>query len=149
MIRKYSLYSAWLLSCIGVLVSLYFSEILHHPPCNLCWYQRIALFPLALVLGIATYTGDLKVIRYALPLAIVGLCFALYQVALQEIPDWNPLELCGAGPSCSDKIDIGLGPISIPMLSSGCFLCISLLMIGAWYSTTKEKLDLCEKCGRN
>ncbi len=127
MIRKYSLYSAWLLSCIGVLVSLYFSEILHHPPCNLCWYQRIALFPLALVC----------------------LCFALYQVALQEIPDWNPLELCGAGPSCSDKIDIGLGPISIPMLSSGCFLCISLLMIGAWYSTTKEKLDLCEKCGRN
>ena len=141
MVRKYTLYCAWLLSCIGVLVSLYFSEVLHHPPCNLCWYQRIALFPLALVLGIATYGTDLKVVRYALPLAIMGFCFALYQVMLQEIPGWNPLELCGAGPSCSEKIDIGLGPISIPILSTSNFLLISLLLIAPWYSTTKEALQ--------
>lgn len=141
MIRKYALYCAWVLACVGVLVSLYFSEVLHIAPCNLCWYQRISLFPLTIVLGIATYGSDLKVVRYALPIAIVGFCFALYQVMLQEIPDWNPLELCGKGPSCSEKIDIGLGPISIPMLSTTNFLLISFLLIAPWYSTTKEALN--------
>lgn len=141
MFRKYGVALAWLLSCIGVMVSLYFSEIRHMQPCNLCWYQRIALFPLSLILGVGAYTGDRRVIRYALPLAIVGLAFALYQVALQEIPDWNPLELCGGGPSCSDKVDIGLGPISIPMLASSAFFAISFLLVGVWYSFTKEKLS--------
>jgi disulfide bond formation protein DsbB len=145
MVRKYSLYCAWLLACIGVLGSLYFSEMLHIAPCNLCWYQRMALFPLAVILGVATYGSDLRVIRYALPLAIMGFCFALYQVMLQEIPGWNPLHLCGKGPSCSEKIDIGLGPITIPLLSTTNFLLISLLLIAPWYSTTKEALEFFKK----
>lgn len=139
MFRKYGIYLAWLLSCIGVLVSLYFSEIKQDQPCNLCWYQRIALYPLSIILGVAAYTGDRKSIRYALPLVVVGFCFAIYQIAIQEIPDWNPLELCGGGPSCSEKKDIGLGPISLPMLSAVAFVSIAFLLIGVWHTALRDK----------
>lgn len=138
MFRKYGVYLAWLLSCIGVLVSLYFSEVLHDQPCNLCWYQRIALFPLAIILGVAAYTGDRKAIRYALPLVVIGFCFAIYQIAIQEIPDWNPLDFCGGGPSCAEKKDIGLGPISLPMLSASAFASIAFLLIGVWHRVIKD-----------
>lgn len=134
-LKKYSLYLAWVLSCIGVLASLYFSEVKHLEPCHLCWYQRIFLFPLALILGIATYLGDFKSTHYTLPLAILGFLFALYQVGIQEIPGWNPIELCGKGPSCSDKIFIGLGPITIPMLSALNFFLISFFLIASWFSS--------------
>lgn len=135
---NYGLYIAWILTSVGVLGSLYFSEILHLQPCNLCWYQRIALFPLALFLGVASYRGDASIVRYALPLVLFGLFIALYQVAIQEIPGWNPIKLCGAGPSCSSKTDIGFGFVSLPMLSALNFLTLSLLLFGIKTSLLKK-----------
>lgn len=126
---KYGLYFAWVLATLGTLGSLFFSEVLHLPPCHLCWFQRIALFPLVLLLGIATFTNDRGIIRYALPLALIGAGFALYQVAIQEIPGWEPIKMCGNGPSCSEKVNIGLSFITIPMLSAVAFLFISFLLI--------------------
>lgn len=138
--KRYDLYFAWILSCLGFLGSLYFSEVRHMEPCTLCWYQRIALFPLPLILGIGTYEGNRNVIRYCLPLTLIGLFFSLYQVAIQEFPGMNLIELCGSGPSCSDKIKIGLGPITIPMLSAANFLSISSILIASWYKHTQEAL---------
>ncbi len=129
MIKKYSLYFGWLLACLGVLGSLYFSEIRHLDPCPLCWYQRIFLFPLAIILGIATYRSDRAIWLYCLPLAILGFLFATYQVTIQEIPGWNPIELCGSSANCAEKTDIGLGPISLPMLSAVNFVLISLALL--------------------
>jgi disulfide bond formation protein DsbB len=131
---RYSLYFAWVLSCVGVLASLYFSEARHLEPCHLCWYQRIFLYPLALILGIAAYQGDYRrIVHYTLPLAVLGLLFALYQVGIQQIPGWNPIDLCGAGPSCSDKIYVGLGFLTIPMLSALNFLLIAFFLITSWF----------------
>lgn len=128
MLKKYGLYCAWVLACIGTLISLYFSDIRHHEPCHLCWFQRIALFPLVILLGIGVYFGDRKVCTYALPLVIVGLAFAGYQILIQQIPGWTPIDLCGAGPNCSEKINIGLGFISIPMLSAANFIFLGALL---------------------
>lgn len=138
-IRKYGLYFAWLLSFLGTCTSLYFSDVRHLEPCHLCWYQRICLFPLSLILGIAAYQGFAGIVRYVLPLAIFGFLFALYQIALQEIPGLNAIDLCGAGPSCSEKVPIGLGPISIPMLSAACFFVIGLFLACVWITARKSQ----------
>jgi disulfide bond formation protein DsbB len=137
-IRKYGLYFAWLVASLGAMGSLYFSEIKNYEPCHLCWYQRISLFPLFIILGIAAHRGFLGISRYVLPQVIAGFLLALYQVAIQEIPGWNPFEICGAGPSCSDKISIGLGPITLPMLSSLGFLVIMLLLIAVWIADLRH-----------
>jgi disulfide bond formation protein DsbB len=138
--KRYGLYCAWVLACFGVIGSLFFSEVRHLQPCTLCWYQRLALFPLALILGFGTYLGDRHVVRYSLPLVSLGLLFAFYQIGIQEIPDWDPIELCGAGPDCSEKVLIGLGNITLPMLSALNFLAIAFFLLGTWYIYTKDQL---------
>jgi disulfide bond formation protein DsbB len=136
---KYSLYFAWLLASFGMLGSLYFSQVRHLEPCNLCWFQRIALFPLPFILGLATYKNYLQIAPYVLPQLLFGLLFALYQIAIQEIPGWNPIDMCGKGPSCSEKIPIGLGFVSIPILSALLFFSLSLLLSFAWISEMRKK----------
>ncbi len=140
LIRKYGLYTAWLLTTFGMMFSLYFSEIKKVEPCHLCWYQRIALFPLFIILGIAVYRGFLDICRYLLPQIAIGFLFAIYQIAIQEIPGWNPIDMCGGGPSCSEKILIGIGPITIPMLSAVGFLCIGLLLAAVWFSDYRSRM---------
>lgn len=60
-IRQYSIYIAWLVSIVATLGSLYFSEIRGFVPCELCWYQRILMYPLTLILGIGTFQNDVSV----------------------------------------------------------------------------------------
>lgn len=127
--KEWALYSAWLLACIASLVSLYFSVVRNFEPCHLCWYQRIALFPLVPILGIATYRSFFGIVPFVLPQVVLGLFVALYQIGIQEIPGWDPIALCGAGPACSEKIPIGLGWVTIPMLSAtGFSLILGLLL---------------------
>lgn len=125
---------AWLAVTFGMMLSLYYSEIKNIEPCHLCWYQRICLFPLFILLGIATYKGFHGIALYVFPQVVAGFILALYQVAIQEIPGWNPIDICGAGPSCSEKISIGLGPITLPMLSAFGFLLIGGLLFAVWRS---------------
>ncbi|BBN94301.1 disulfide bond formation protein DsbB [Deinococcus grandis] len=100
MSRDNRLYAAWVVSLIATLGSLYFSEIRHFNPCVLCWFQRICMYPLAIILGVAALTGDLHVRRYALPLAGTGVLIALYQ----NLETWGVvpvLRACTADPSAS------------------------------------------------
>ena len=62
-----ALIGAWLIALVSTLGALFLGEVMGRTPCVLCWYQRIAMFPLAVVLGIACYLSDLNVRRYALP----------------------------------------------------------------------------------
>ncbi|AWT35167.1 putative disulfide formation protein [Deinococcus arenae] len=100
MSRDNRLYAAWVVSLIATLGSLYFSEIRHFNPCVLCWFQRICMYPLAVILGVAALTGDLRVRRYVLPLAGIGVLIALYQ----NLETWGVvpvLRACTADPSAS------------------------------------------------
>jgi disulfide bond formation protein DsbB len=141
LIRKYGLYLAWLIATFGILFSLYFSDIKNMEPCHLCWYQRIALFPLFIILGVAAYRGFLGICSYVFPQVFFGFLFALYQITIQEIPGWNPIDMCGGGPSCQERILIGLGPITIPMLSAAGFLFIGILLISVWIADSRAKLQ--------
>jgi disulfide bond formation protein DsbB len=130
LIRTLGLYFAWLVAIVSMFLSLYSSEIAGLMVCNLCWYQRICMFPLALILGVATYRGEGRVGAYAYPLAVLGLCFASYQYIEQMLPGFMPIDLCGSGPSCSDTSFMWLGFITYPFLSIIAFaLIIAGLMI--------------------
>ena len=97
---RYYLYLAWLITLIATMSTLYLSIIRGIPVCNLCWYQRICLYPLAILLGIAAYREDSNIIFYALPLTALGFLFSLYQYLEQMIPNFTPIAFCGAGPDC-------------------------------------------------
>ncbi|MDN3507415.1 MAG: disulfide bond formation protein B [Simkaniaceae bacterium] len=136
----YLLYFSWLISALAMLGSLYFSEVRHIDPCHLCWIQRICLYPLAIILAIATHQGFFGIAPYAFPLALGGLITSAYQVAIQEIPGWEPINVCGAGPSCGERISIGLGPITIPILSLiACAILLTLICLIWCYSRKRRE----------
>lgn len=128
-----------------MLLSLYFSDVKNLEPCHLCWYQRICLFPLFIILGIAAFRGFLGIVFYVLPQVACGFLFALYQIAIQEIPGWNPIDMCGAGPSCAEKILIGLGPITIPMVSAAGFFFMGILLVGIGMKNLRMRMKSIDK----
>lgn len=81
--KRYSLYTAWLIATIATLISLYYSEIKELFPCKLCWYQRIFLFPLPIILFPLIFNQKREFISYILPLPIIGFFLALYQLVIQ------------------------------------------------------------------
>lgn len=99
--EKHSLYFAWVIALIAVLGSLYYGEVLRFEPCRLCWYQRIAMFPLALLLGISFYKNDWKIARYCLPFVGFGAIVAGYQSANQIFPSLHLAALCGDAAPCA------------------------------------------------
>lgn len=124
--KKYSLYFAWVIALAGSIFSLYYGEILHIEPCRLCWYQRVALFPLAFMLGVAIYREDRAVFFYALPLSLFGGLIALYQALSIHFPFLQGTLECGK--ECAKPIFILWGGITFPDLSFIAFLLISTLL---------------------
>ena len=131
------LLAAWLLVTTATLGSLFFSEVMELPPCSLCWYQRVFLFPLALVLFMGLFPFDPKVVRYALPLSAAGTLVALYHTLLQAgiIPE--SAAPCTQGVSCADVDLLVFGFASIPMLSLFAFGAVTALLIAIWRSSSR------------
>lgn len=129
LLKKYSLQLAWLQALVASLGSLYFTEIKHFPPCNLCWYQRAFMFPLVFILGVGIWKKDKGVVKYALPLVLGGLLIALYQTIIYYKIIAEPLTACTIAVSCTTKYVTWLGFISIPLLSLVAFGVILGLLI--------------------
>lgn len=131
MIKKYGLFIAWMISLLGMLTTLFMSYQLGYPVCTLCWYQRIALYPLVVILGVATFTNDVRGgVRYALAFPVIGFIFACYQYLEQMIPGFAPLALCTqSGPQCNQTHILWFGFITIPMLSMLINFAIMTLLI--------------------
>ena len=124
------LLAAWVVSVFSTFGALLIGEVMGQSPCVLCWYQRIFMFPLAIVLGIGCYRSDAGVWRYALPLAVFGGLIALYHSGLYANIIPTPIEPCEQnGPSCTDEGMTLFGVVPIPFLSLGAFLTIALLLI--------------------
>lgn len=123
------LLTAWLVATVATASALFIGEVMLMVPCQLCWYQRICMFPLAIMLGMACYSDDRRGAVYALPLALLGAAIALYHTLLvaELIPKaWIP---CSAGVSCADqKLEI-LNGIPIPWLSLAAFVAIAALLV--------------------
>ena len=123
------LFLAWLLALVSTLSVLFVGEVFGQTPCLLCWYQRIAMFPLAIILGIACLRDDAGVWRYALPLSLAGAVVALWHglLYLGIVP--KAIEPCGQGPSCISADMTILGGFPLPVLAFGAFVAISLLLM--------------------
>lgn len=126
-LRSYGLYLAWVFALAGTLLSLYFSELRHIEPCRYCWFQRVALFPLAIQLGIFTYRGDTNAALYGIPLCFVGF-FAAFIQSLDLILDIHGL--CGPAVACNKEMIYFFDFIPFSWISgAGFFLIGSLLWI--------------------
>ncbi len=99
-----------------------------HTPCLLCWYQRIAMFPLAVILGVACLVEDQRAWRYAAPLSAAGFVIAAWHNLLYYEIVPQAIEPCGAGPSCSSADMTILGGVPIPALSLKAFATILTLL---------------------
>jgi disulfide bond formation protein DsbB len=122
------LFTTWLIALASTLGALFIGEVMGKTPCLLCWFQRAFMFPLAVILAVACYSGDAAVWRYGLPLAVVGLLIAAYHNLLfwGVIPE--EIQPCTrTGPSCSSADLNIVGVIPIPLLSLGAFAALTVL----------------------
>lgn len=123
------IFLGWILATVATLGSLFMSEVMGLKPCVLCWYQRIFMYPLVVILLVGMFPLDKRVVRYALPLAVIGLLFAFYHYLVYSgyIPE--SLQPCDQDVSCA-KIDLELfGFITIPMLSIISYVVIIVLLV--------------------
>lgn len=128
-IKQYLLYFAWIVSVTATLGSLYFSEIRGFIPCELCWYQRILMYPLILILGIGTFQNDPSVRKFVLPMALIGWCISLFHYLEQKVPAFASIKPCENGVPCSAQYINWLGFITIPLLSFTAFTLIIITML--------------------
>jgi len=139
-LRHIMLYVAWGQAIIATIGSLFFSEIMGYVPCSLCWYQRILMYPLVVVLAVGILRRDDGIRSYVLPLSGLGFAIALYHNLLYFgfIPE-DTIRICTVGASCRTRWFEWFGFISIPQLSLIAFTVIIVAML--WYRR-KEVEDL-------
>jgi disulfide bond formation protein DsbB len=124
--------AAFAVAMTGVVLSLYYSEIAGWAPCDWCWYQRIALYPIAAMLALAVFRREeRRVAPYAILFASVGLLMSVYHVYLQFGPPALQSVMDGCtvdgGLSCSETYHIGFGYISMATSALTAFL---LVLVG-------------------
>lgn len=128
MTRVAGLWAAWLVALAAVLGSLYFSEVRHFVPCVLCWYQRTMMYPLVVILGVAGLRREVGVRAYVLPLSVLGMVVAFYQVLEQHVPGLGIPGACQLAVPCDVRHIDWLGFITLPLLSLGAFTVITVLL---------------------
>lgn len=125
---RQSYYWAWWTALTASAGSLFFSEVMKLPPCSLCWYQRIAMYPLVLIIGTGILLKDERLRFYALPISLTGLTISLYHNLLyyKVIPD--SITPCTSGVSCTSRQIEWFGFLTIPLMSLTAFLIVSALI---------------------
>jgi disulfide bond formation protein DsbB len=139
-VASINLWLAFLVAATSMGGSLYFSEVADYVPCQLCWFQRIAMYPLAIILLIAAIRGDQRVRWYAVPLAAIGAVVSTYHYLVE----WKPsLEggACGFGPSCADIWFRELGFVTLALMALCGFLAVITLTTLTPASTTASLDD--------
>ncbi|MBT3326017.1 MAG: disulfide bond formation protein B [Gemmatimonadales bacterium] len=130
-------FSAWLIASTSALGSLFFGEVMKLPPCSLCWYQRIFMFPLMLILPFALFPFDRNVIRSVMPLVGFGGFLAALHVLIVAGIVPERVAPCRQGVPCSETVIEWFGFVTIPMLSFVAFVAISVLLILALQRSAK------------
>ena len=122
-----AIWLAWLVALVCMVGSLIYSEVIHFEPCRLCWFQRIAMYPLAVVLLVGAIRREFQVKYYALPLALIGLGISIYHYMIQRIPNLESGACDPDNPCSAIYVDI-FGFISIPFMAGMGFIVIAVLL---------------------
>ncbi|WP_442599002.1 disulfide oxidoreductase [Neobacillus sp. D3-1R] len=126
------LFTAWAASVIAMFGSLYFSEIRQYEPCLLCWYQRILMYPMVGILGIAVIKKDYKISLYSMVLSAIGGGISFYHVLLQKVSFFaETAPTCGRVP-CTGQYINWFGFVTIPFLALIAFIIIFICSFMIW-----------------
>jgi len=116
------------IALVTTLGSLYYSEIAGYPPCTLCWYQRIAIYPQVVVLGVAALRRDVEVWRTSVPLAVIGAAISVWHVVIERNPSLaGP---CDPANPCTIKWVEEFGFLTVPtmaLVAAAAFIALTLL----------------------
>lgn len=126
-LKNNSIAIAFLVSAMATLSSLFMSLVAHFIPCELCWYQRIFMFPQVIILGIALWKNNTQVRLTSMVLSIIGLLIALYHILLQYYPAIFPCSNEAA--NCALVQFKYFGYITIPFMSATAFVLLILIML--------------------
>lgn len=129
-------YLAWIIALVSMVGSLFFSEVMNLPPCVLCWYQRIVMYPLVLIIGIGIISRDNRMKVYALSLCLIGLAISIYHNLLYYGILPESITPCTQGISCTSRQIEWLGFITIPLMALTAFVSIALCLL---FYKKKEK----------
>lgn len=130
-LKKHGLLLAFLVALVSMLSSLFYSNVAGFAPCNLCWFQRIFMYPLVFLLGLALYKKDTNITGYGILLASVGLAISFYHNAMYY-SNGGLISLCElagkSGVSCIKRYVFELGYVTIPMMALTGFILVILLL---------------------
>lgn len=130
--RDNFLFFAWAISIIATFGSLYFSEIKQYEPCELCWYQRILMYPFTIILGIAVIKKDYQISLYTMILAGIGALISTYHYLIQKVTFFaDHAAACGRVP-CTGSYINWFGFITIPFLAGTAFILIFICSYIVW-----------------
>lgn len=129
LIRANGIMFAWIVSLVATGGSLFLSEVMGYMPCQLCWFQRIFMYPLVLLLGRAAIRDDRSIAGYALPLSIIGGLFSAYHYAEQKVPGLADFAPCKAGIPCNTDYLDWFGVITIPLMALAAFILITIFLL--------------------
>jgi len=124
---------AWIVSLVTTAGSLYYSEHLGFIPCELCWYQRIAMYPLTVVLGVGWFRRDVKVWITAAPFVVVGVPLSMYHWLVERVPSFAESSSCSATAPCTAPYFEKLGFVTLAWMCFSSFCLIGVLL--AWFAT--------------
>ena len=126
----YELWLAFAVAAVATGGSLFFSEVDHFVPCELCWYQRIAMYPLSITLLLAALANDHRVARYLLPFPIVGAGVATYHLLVENhvIEQTQACQISAPG-GCATKWIEEFGYVTIPTLSISAFVLLFAFLV--------------------
>lgn len=119
----------WVVSLIATLGSLYFSEVRGYEPCTLCWYQRILMYPMVIIITVAYIQKNAKIALTTAVFSFIGLATSLYHYGLQKLDFLqSTAPACGRVP-CSGQYINWLGFITIPFLALTAFVLIAITSV--------------------
>ncbi|WP_226677298.1 disulfide oxidoreductase [Rossellomorea aquimaris] len=133
------LFLAWASSLIATLGSLYFSEILKYEPCELCWYQRILMYPMVILLGVAYARKDFQAALYSTILSGIGLIVSMYHYSIQKVSFLSEsAPACGRVPCTGEYINL-FGFVTIPFLALSGFIIIFISSVMVLKAIKEDK----------
>ncbi len=138
---------AFAVAALAMAGSLYFSEVAHFTPCRLCWYQRICMYPLVPMLGLAAWRGDRSIRPYAAVLAAIGALIAAYHVLLERYPTLET-SVCEPTTPCTVVWVRRFGYLTIPAMALSAFALILTLLAVAGGHRAHDPAEATTAAGR-
>ncbi len=130
-IGRAALTLAWIVAVVTTLGSLYYSKVQEFIPCELCWYQRICVYPFAVILGIAAWRRDAAIRIYAIPIFVIGIVISTYHTFIQAYPPDSGTSFCSAEAPCTTRYVWQFGFVSLPFMALSAFVLMTVLLLVA------------------